>query len=183
MDTISDPALRQLLNSARSADSARSRAGFGSLHRHRAEDASLVGLLVNLAECNAFVSLATTSGTERRGRIIIAGTGGIVLLTSSSTRSLIRFSAIASVRSATPLRLDGDGSPHESISWPTLIASQADHGDDLSVSSNNQFVFGTVRSLSRSLLILDTPDGGVFYAVVDAIDELSISVPGSIRHD
>lgn len=183
MDAISDPALHQLLNSARSADSARSRAGFGSLHRHRADDASLVGLLVNLAECNAFVSLSTRSGTERRGRIINAGSGGIVLLTSSTTRSLIRLSAIASVRSAARLRLDGDGSPHESTSWPTLLASHADHGDDLSLSSNNQFVFGTVRSLSRSLLILDTPDGGVFYAVVDAIDELSISVPGSIRHD
>lgn len=183
MDAISDPALHQLLHSARSADSARSRASFGSLHRHRAEDASLVGLLVNLAECNAFVSLVTTSGTERRGRIIIAGTGGIMLLTGNTSRSLIRLSAIASVRCATRLRLDGDGSPHESTSWPTLIASHVDDGDDLSLSRNNQFVFGTVRSLSRSILILDTHDGGVFYAVVDAIDELSISVPGSIRHD
>jgi hypothetical protein len=51
------------------------------------------------------------------------------------------------------------------------------------VAISNNLISGNVRSLSRSLLALSTPDNGVFYAVVDAIDEVSISVPGSIRHD
>ncbi len=183
MDAVTDPALRQLLDSARSADSSRSRAGFGALHRHRGEDATLIGLLANLAECDAFVALTTKNGSERRGTIITVGPGGIELVSSSSVTTLIRTSSISSVRSATRLHLDGDGAPQTSHSWPTLLASRIDRDDRLSVAVSNNHISGTVRSLSRSLLVLTTPDSGVFYAVVDAIDEVSISVPGGIRHD
>jgi hypothetical protein len=183
VDAVTDPALRQLLDSARSADSSRSRAGFGALHRHRGEDATLIGLLANLAECNAFVALTTKNGSERRGTIITVGPGGIELVSSSSVTTLIRTSSISSVRSATRLHLDGDGAPQTSHSWPTLLASRIDRDDRLSVAVSNNHISGTVRSLSRSLLVLTTPDSGVFYAVVDAIDEVSISVPGGIRHD
>ncbi len=183
MDAVTDPALRQLLDSARSADSSRSRAGFGALHRHRGEDATLIGLLANLAECNAFVALTTKNGSERSGTIITVGPGGIELVSSSSVTTLIRTSSISSVRSATRLHLDGDGAPQTSHSWPTLLASRIDRDDRLSVAVSNNHISGTVRSLSRSLLVLTTPDSGVFYAVVDAIDEVSISVPGGIRHD
>ena len=183
MDAITDPALRQLLDAARSADSSRSRAGFGALHRHRGEDATLIGLLANLAECNAFVTLTTKNGGERRGTILTVGPGGIELAAGSSATSLIRTSSISSVRSTTRLHLDGDGAPQTSHSWPTLLASRIDRDDRLSVAIGNDLISGNLRSLSRSLLALSTPDTGVFYAVVDAIDEVSISVPGSIRHD
>ena len=111
------------------------------------------------------------------------GPGGIELVVSSSVTSLIRTSSLSSVRSATRLHLDGDGAPQTSQSWPTLLASRIDRDDQLSVAISNDLISGNVRSLSRSLLALSTPDNGVFYAVVDAIDEVSISVPGSIRHD
>jgi hypothetical protein len=139
--------------------------------------------LANLAECNAFVTLTTKNGSERRGTIITVGPGGIELAVSSSVTSLIRTSSISSVRSATCLHLDGDGAPQTSHSWPTLLASRIDRDDQLSVVISNDLISGNVRSLSRSLLALSTPNNGVFYAVVDAIDEVSLSVPGSIRHD
>ena len=183
MDTISDPALRQFLDAARASDSARSRAGFGALHRHRADDATLLGLLTNLAECGACVAIRTKTGIDRRGTIIAAGPGGVVIARNRTTEALLRTSAIASVRSATPLRLDGDGIPATSTSWPTLLASHLEVGDELTITISGKHATGRVRSMSRSLLILETPDSGVFYAVVDAIDEVSISVPGSIRHD
>ncbi|CAB4614848.1 unannotated protein [freshwater metagenome] len=183
MDAVTDPALRQLLDSARRADSARSRAGFGALHRHRGEDATPLGLLANLAECNAFVLLSMRGGFERRGTISTAGPGGIEVVTSTSVTSLIRTASISSVRSATRLRLDGDGAPQTSHSWPSLLALRIEHDDQLSVVINKELITGRVRSLSRSLLALDTPDNGVVYAVVEAIDEVSIRVPGSIRQD
>jgi hypothetical protein len=183
MDAITDPALRQFLDAERASDSARSRAGFGALHRHRAEDATLLGLLTNLAECRAFVTLRTTAGIDRRGTIATAGPGGVVIAQSRSSETILRTSAIASVRSATPLRLDGDGIPAMSTSWPTLLASHIDINDEITLTIGGALVTGQVRNMSRSLLILQTPDSGVFYAVVDAIDEVSISVPGSIRHD
>lgn len=183
MDAITDPALLQFLDAARASDSARSRAGFGALHRHRAEDATLLGLLTNLAECEAFVTLRTTAGIDRRGTVTTAGPGGVVMAQSRSSETIIRTSAIASVRSATPLRLDGDGIPATSKSWPTLLASHIESNDEVTITISGANVTGQVRNISRSLLILETPDGGVFYAVVDAIDEVSINVPGSIRHD
>ena len=65
------------------------------------------------------------------------------------------------------------------------LARTSGPGQDpyVTVAISNNLISGNVRSLSRSLLALTTPDNGVFYAVVDAIDEVSISVPGSIRHD
>jgi len=183
MEAVTDPALRQLLDSARSSESSRSRAGFGALQRHRTEDATLVGLLADLAECRAFVALTTITGTERRGTISRAGLFGIVLQKSQTDASLIRTAAIASVRSVSHLRLDGDGFPQASTSWPTFVSSHIELGEEISLMVSTQHVTGNVVSLNRSLLILDTPDGGLFYAVVDAIDEVSIRVPGSIRHD
>jgi len=183
MEAVTDPALRQLLDSARSSDSTRSRAGFAALHRHRADDATLVGLLANLSECKAFVALTTTTGAERWGTVAMSGLCGIVLQKSQSDASLIRTAAIASVRSVSHLRLDGDGIPQASTSWPTFVSSHIELGEEISLMVGTHFVTGNVVSLNRSILILDTPDGGAFYAVVDEIDEVSIRVPGSIRHD
>ena len=183
MDAITDPTLRMFLDAARASDSARSRARFGALHRHRAEDATLLGLLTNLADCGAFVTIRTSAGINRRGTITAAGPGGVVIAQSPNFETILRTSAIASVRSATPLRLDGDGVPLMSTSWPTLLASHIDSNDEVTVTISGVQISGQVRNMSRSLLILTSPDGGVFYAVVDAIDEVSISVPGSIRHD
>ncbi|MCX6509449.1 MAG: hypothetical protein NT081_01380 [Actinobacteria bacterium] len=180
---MTDPALRQLLDSARSSDSSRSRAGFAALHRHRADDATLVGLLANLAECKAFVSVTTTTGAELLGTIAVSGLCGIVLEKSQSDASLIRTAAIASVRSVSHLRLDGDGIPQASTSWPTFLSSHIELGEEISLMVSAQHLTGNVVSLNRSLLVLGTPDGGAFYAVVDEIDEVSIRVPGSIRHD
>lgn len=183
MDSVSDPDLRQLLDSARIADSVRSRAGFGALQRHRAEDATLLGLLANLSESGAFVIVTTVNGTERRGVLNIVGVGGVELENSSTRTSLIRTEAIASVRCATTQRLDGDGVAHSTTSWPTFLSSRIEPADVVALQVGSSSISGRVRALSRSLMILDTPDGGVFYAVVDAIDELSVSVPGSMRQD
>ena len=183
MEAVTDPALRHLLDSARSSDSSRSRAGFGALQRHRTEDATLIGLLANLAECNAYVTLTTTTGAQRRGTIATAGLCGILLTKNQSDASLIRTTAIASVRSVRRLCLEGDGIPQTSTSWPTFLSSHIELGDEISLMVSTQQVTGNVVGLNRSLLILDTPDGGVFYAVVDEIEEVSLRVPGSIRHD
>jgi hypothetical protein len=113
----------------------------------------------------------------------MSGLCGIVLQKSQSDASLIRTAAIASVRSVSQLCLDGDGTPQASTSWPTFVASHIELGEEISLTVNTQHVAGRVIGLNRSLLSLATPNGGAFYAVVDEIDEVSVRVPGSIRHD
>lgn len=183
MDATADPALRQLLDSARISDAIRSRSGFGALCDHLADDASLAGLLANLSDLAYSVALTLTSHRERIGRIELVGTSGLVLRSSTGTRSLLQMNAIASLRTSERCQLSGDGRIDTSCSWSTMVASFIESSDDITVSVGGQNCNGRVIACSRAVLALNTPSNGSFYAVVDAIEEVSLSVPGSIRHD
>ncbi|MEX1218711.1 MAG: hypothetical protein WEA11_09370 [Acidimicrobiales bacterium] len=183
MHPDTEPALRQLITTALTADSIRSRSGVAALRDHRAEDASMVGLLSNLADSETLVAVTTTTGVERRGLVEVVGTNGFTLLSQNRTRSIFRLSAIASLRYFGSQRFDGDGSPTTTMSWPTMIAAFIEPLSDVVLMVGHQQVLGRVRNISRSILQISTPGDQMFYAVVDAIEELSLNVPGSIRQD
>ncbi len=178
-----DQSLRRLLDAARIDAAVRSRSGVAALRQRRSEDASLTGLLANLAERAAPVTISTTSGIERRGVIRVAGHHGIILENSGGIASLMRATAIASIRTQRFHDLHGDGSPASTMSWPTMIASLVEPDDEVSITIARETTRGRVRSISRSLVIVTTPEGAAVYAVVDGIDVVSPSVPGVIRHD
>ena len=204
MDHTSDPAFHQLLDSARAAEAIRSRSGLGALRSHRADDASITGLLSNLSDLEMIVVLTTTGGLECRGAIELVGSSGVVTRSSSGIRSLVRLAGIVSIRTTEVCRLAGDGtiSTSRSMSWPTMVATFTEEADDLTLAIGEQRVSGRLNARSRSLLELQTPNNCSYYAVVDAIDVVSTDfaatgavapsrssgscapiVPGSIRHD
>lgn len=183
MDHTTEPALLHLLDSARSAEAARSRSSFGALREHQAEDATVVGLLADLLERRTLITIATRLGHERRGVIELVGDRGLVLTAPSGRRTILRLDAVASIRSLEAHRLDGAGRATTAMSWPSMVARFIDVGDDIHVIFGASSVIGRVRSLSRSLIALETAGGNSHYAVLDAIDELSLNVPGSIRQD
>ena len=183
MSPETEPALRQLIDSAHSADSIRSRSGVAALRSHRAEDASLVGLLSNLADSETLVAVTTTTGAERRGLIKVVGSNGFTLLSPNQASSLFRLSAIASLRHLGTMRFDGDGAPNTTMSWPTMVAAFIDPLDEVVLTLGHHQVVGLVRSISRSILQIATPGKQTFYAVVDSIDGLSLNDPGSMRQD
>jgi hypothetical protein len=169
-----DPALRQFLESALADDAARSRAGVGALRERRAEDATLVGLLANLADHGDEVLIGTTTGHTRRGRLTTVGPGGAVVRTTTGACTAIRTASIAFVRSATGVRIDGDGRPSTTMSWPLLVATVVEAGDDVLITIAGTAVQGRLRSLSRAIAAIDTADRGVIYAVLEAADEVSV---------
>jgi hypothetical protein len=172
-----DPDLRQFLESAMADDAARSRAGVGALRERRSEDATLVGVLANLADLDDDVLVTTSTGHVRRGRVGLVGPGGAVLHTATNTICALRTGAIASVPSAGGARIDGDGRTSTSLSWPLLVATIAEVGDDVSVVVAGTSTRGRLRSLSRSVAVLDTVDGGAVYVALDTVDEVAATSP------
>ena len=183
MDTVADPAFRQFLDSARTADAIRSRSGRSALREHLADDATVPGLLANLSDREIAIVLTTTSGRDRRGTIELVGDTGIVLRSPTGIRSMLQLRLIASLRTTEPIHVAGDGKVDTSRSWPTMVASFIEVGDEVTVIACGQVTTGIIVNCSRSLLAMRLPSNGWHYAVVDAIEEVSLSVPGSIRHD
>ena len=188
MDDQIDPQIehtidvRRLLDESIATDSARTRASIDAIRSRHAEDASVTGLLANLADLSVEVAITTVDGSIRRGRISTVSNGGIALR-SAFAAVAIRCSAITAMRVMGGLRLDGDGSAVSAMSWPTFVASIVEPGDELSISIGGDSVQGRMRSISRAIIQLEIPDGSVAYVVLDAATEVSVSVPGSIRHD
>ena len=174
--------MRRLLDESVAADSARSRSSIDALRNRHAEDASVVGLLANLADLAVEVAITVTDGSVRRGRITTVTLGGATVTTPTSV-TILRSSAIVSIRVIDGLHLDGDGHAISSMSWPTFVASIIEPGDDVAISVPNAVVCGRMRSISRAIIRLDIADGSVAYVALDAVTEVSVRVPGAIRHD
>lgn len=183
MRDATDPALRALLDSARESEAIRSRSGFDALRRHAAEDATVAGLLANLRDLKMTVTISTSSGSAHRGRVINVNSAGVVLQITPQRRSLIRLCVISTIRTADRCDLAGDGDKAKVVSWPTLVASFLDEADVVTITYQGVFISGQLVSISREVLALRPPNGFTTYAVVDSIDEVSLSEPGSIRHD
>jgi hypothetical protein len=169
-----DPDLRRFLESAVADDSARSRAGVGALRERRAEDATLVGVLSNLADRGDDV-IVTAGGHGWRGRIALVGPGGVVMRSAAGSVRAVRTGAITAVRVASGARVDGDGPSSSRLSWPLLVASITEPGDDVQVTVTGESTFGRLRGLSRSIAAIDTVDGGAVYVVLDAVDAISVA--------
>lgn len=183
MNDADDPTFRCFLDAARTADAIRSRSGRGALRDHFAEDASLHGLLANLSDLGLTITLVMSSGRERTGIVDLVSLSGVALHSPAFGRSILRLDRIATIRTSTPCLVSGDGQVHTRRSWPTLVASFVDADDDVTIICGDRVITGTIISCSRTLLILESPNRNWHYAVVDEIEEVSVSVPGSIRHD
>ena len=69
------------------------------------------------------------------------------------------------------------------MSWPTMLAALVEADDEIGVVSDGVSIRGRVRTVSRSLLQLTTPDRASTYVVVEGIEVVSLRVPGSMRQD
>jgi len=183
MDTVADPAFRQFLDAARTADAIRSRSGRSALREHLADDASVPGLLANMSDRGIAVVLTTTTGRERRGILELVGDTGVVLRSPTGIRSILQLRLVASIRTMEPSHFAGDGRVDTSRSWSTMVASFVEVEDEVTVVVGGQVITGLMVNCSRSLLTVRLSSDGWDYAVVDAIEEVSLNVPGSIRHD
>ena len=168
-----DDELLRLLETARADDAARSRAGVGALRDLIGEDATLQGILVDLADDGRRVRLSVGSETVT-GIASRVCTGGVELI-GHGTRALVRLAAIDAISTVGRSRLDGDGRTVPVGSWGALLHGSIERGDDLRLCARGTGRRGTVVSIGPDVVVLDTADGSTTYARTDSIDVVVVA--------
>jgi len=146
------------------------------LRRQAADDASLVGVLVDLAEQGHLVRIATVGGGSHQGRLRGAGSQ-VLVLECGRTRVLVAVDAVTTVQA-----VPGDDdviSPvgHRVDDDPTtlsdLLSHSVDDGVEVTlVTRGGQVVSGEVASVGRDVVLV-RPDRRtpLVYVVLDSLSE------------
>jgi hypothetical protein len=88
-----------------------------------AEEATLAGLLLDLAERGALVVITTTGGRQHRGAVVLVGQELVVVDTEPAGVALVRLDAVAGVRTAPgSVPVVGDRPPHLRVGWVEALA-------------------------------------------------------------
>lgn len=174
-----DDDLRRLLATARADAAARSRAGIGALRDLVGEDATLPGILVDLADDGRSVRLAI-GGEAVVGTVARVSTGGVHLIGPAS-EALVRLGAIDAIETVGRSRLDGDGRTIPSGSWAALLDEVVERGDDVRIGTGATHRRGTVVSIGPDVVVLDATDGSTTYARTDAIDVVIVASSAAAR--
>jgi hypothetical protein len=169
-----DVALERWLGEVRADDAARARARVGALVAHAAEDATLVGVLADLAERAAPVVLGTTSGRRHRGRVLLVGPDAAVLQVDAHEWTVVRLAAVASVRTVGGDPVHGEGSASTASRFGRLVGAAVAPGDRLRAAVGPDAVSGTVVAVSAEVVVLRFDGGDVSYVHLAAVDEVSL---------
>jgi hypothetical protein len=178
-----DRELVRLGDEVRTTDAARSRSRAHWLRHQADEEATLAGVLVDLAERGDLVALTTASGRRHRGQLRSVAGDFCVLHAASGHQVLVSFTALASVR-CEPGR-PAAGGDRDIVSRRSLadhLAALADRRPRLTVTTRapDETVSGVLRSVGRDVLVvgLDGDARGVVYVPVASVAEVSLA-PGS----
>jgi hypothetical protein len=129
--------LERLAAETRADDAVDERRRAGWLGRQAEEEATLAGVLVDLAERGGAIVVTTTAGRNHRGRVRAVGRDFVVVGTDPGRDVLVRFAGVAQVRSHSRHAVLGD--------QPLLLEADFDT---------------TVRSLGRLRLRVLAGTGG-----------------------
>jgi hypothetical protein len=141
------------------------------------EEATVVGVLVDLAERGDRVSVATRSGRRHRGLVRLVGQDFVVLVTEQRSTVLVRVDAIAQVRTApgsTPVT--GDRALALDVGWSdALRVLAAEREVVLAVASGGEPCTGQLRAVGADVATLRLDgDGARAHLPLAAIDEIVV---------
>lgn len=163
-----DDDLDRLLAGARADDAARSRAVVGNLREVAAEDATVLAVLVDLADRRGRARI-TARGLTIAGAVETVTAGGVVV-TGPSTLSLVRLAAIDTVACPDGHRFDGDDRRVDRTPWIGLLQHCLVRDDDLAVTCTGVVTRGALRSIGRDVIGLVGADGAAIYVRTEGID-------------
>lgn len=162
--------------SARSDEAAGARARESFLRRVAAEEATVAGVLVDLAERGEPVLVVTTTGRRHRARVRAAGDDFVVLRTDGGLDVLVAVAGIGSVRSdagAPPSR--GDRSVAVAIGLAEALALLAEERPRvLVVPTGGDGLAGELRAVGRDVVTVAL-DAGLAYAPIATITEVTLA--------
>ncbi|MCU1453754.1 MAG: hypothetical protein JWN46_1900 [Acidimicrobiales bacterium] len=150
----------------------------GWMRRIAAEEGTLAGVLVDLAEREGPVVVHVTTGRRHRGVIRTVGGDFIGLCTEADQSLLVRIDAIASVRpepAAAPSI--GRRALHVEVTLGDVLGDLVgDRPRVFAVTSDGAGIGGTLRSVGRDLLVV-RPDSGLgwIYLGLAAVAEVVLT--------
>lgn len=168
-------ALTRYLAEQRADAAASSRARERWLRQAADEDATLAGVLVDLAERAEAVAVRTLTGRTHRGQVRAVGEDFVALATGAGD-VLVRHGALASVR---PEGTVVHGSARtEALALAFLEALAVVAGERprvLAVGRDGAVTAGELRSVGRDVLVLRQDDAqGTVYVPVEALAEVVV---------
>lgn len=92
-----DHELEQWLGASRTAEAARARRRSAAWQQHGTADASLVGVMLDLADLGVEVMVSLTNGHDHRGRILEVAPDWMIIAKRSGDLALCRSRCIASI--------------------------------------------------------------------------------------
>jgi hypothetical protein len=160
------------------AAQARARAAW--LERQAHEEATLVGVLVDLAERERAVVIDTIPGRRHQGFVRVVGQDFLGVRTQRNVDVLVRYAAIASVQPAPREHGSaGDRVIAPVLSFGEALASLTGNGARVIAHPlGGSALQGELRSVGRDLLALRLDDRRLAYVPLASLGELSVVESG-----
>jgi hypothetical protein len=178
--------LTRLVGDVRATDAARARSRERSLRQQATEDATLEGVLADLADEGADVTIRLRSGASASGRIVALGADFFVLRSDpGGLAAVVSRPALSSVRRRPGDRgpdTTGDQGRSHAASLAAYLAGLAPEHPRVAVTATGESgqLVGHLRSAGRDVLTLvvdGDPPVTVYLALV-SLESLSVSPPG-----
>jgi len=176
-----DGSLDHCLAELQVEQAARDRVRRWSLHQAAREEATLAGLMADLAERGRPLLVDVASGRHHRGWVRLLGRDFCALRTTTGTETLLSFAAITAVRpqpgEAGAL---GDRTATTATTMATAAARLAGLGLEVRLVRRGDptGVTGDLAAVGRDVLVLRTARRGEIYVPLASVEELSLTVSG-----
>jgi hypothetical protein len=170
----------ELLDEGRVREAGAARARERWLRTAAAEDASLAGALLDLAEGAAPVALASAAGRVHRGAVVVVGADVVVLRPSSGALVLVPFGAVAWVRPVDGALPSGGRVAPAGPLLVDLLAGVAERGDRVALwLAGGVTLAGRLAGVGVDVVRLEPdgphgPDAGPSYVSVPSIREVAV---------
>lgn len=168
-----DDELDRLLRTARADDATRSRASVVALRELAAEEATILGVLHDLADRRGRVRL-TARGMSRVGQVREVWSGGVVLA-GTGVEVLVRAAAIDVVSSTEGCRVHGDDRSTPGRSWSALVHERVEPSDEVELAVHGVSMRGRVLSVGAEVVVVLGADGTANYVRTEAIDSVVVA--------
>lgn len=168
-----DSALQRWLAEVRVDDAARERSRTAELHARAAEDATLAGVLVDLAGRGESVGLVMRSGQQHRGAVRLVGPDAVVMHLETRQWLVARFDSIASLRVLSSPPVTGEAEPSTTSRYVRLAVAVAEPGAWVVATSGPTNLGGTLVSAGTDVLLLRLDNGDHAYVALAATESVT----------
>lgn len=164
---------------ARVDDAALGRARERWLREVAEQEATLSGLLADLAERRVAVTLRATTGRRHHGTVHVIGTDFVGLRTASGSEVLLAFHAVGSLRTAPAVEVTlGDRTVVTELRLTDVLSGLAEDRERvlLVTRAGDDVIAGTVRSVGHDVVVvrMDGERASTAYVPTAAVAEVSL---------